>query len=92
MAHTCHAIGCDTPVAPRLLMCRTHWATVPRACQQAVYVAYVPGQERTKTPTDVYLRAAARAIIAVAEYEGKTIPPIYRMMAGAKEEEWNAQR
>ena len=86
MAHTCHALGCDTPVHPKFLMCGYHWFFVPQACKQAVYVTYVPGQERTKTPTDVYLRAAASAIIAVAEHEGKMIPPIYRTMAAELEE------
>ncbi len=87
MPHTCHALGCDTPVASRFLMCGYHWFFVPQACQRAVYAAYVPGQGRTTTPTDAYWRAAARAIIAVAEHEGVTIPPLYRTMAASHDGE-----
>lgn len=80
MLHKCHAIGCDVPVPPHLLMCRSHWVQVPKAEQQAVWAAYQPGQEHTKETTEIYRLAAAGAIIAVAEKEGKPIPAIYRRM------------
>lgn len=66
-AHTCHARGCETPVPPRMFMCRTHWRIVPKAMQDAIWAAYVPGQERRKDPTSEYLDAARAAIDFVAE-------------------------
>lgn len=50
-------------------MCARHWRMVPRALQQAVWAAYRPGQERTKTPSRAYLDAAKVAINAVAARE-----------------------
>ena len=81
MPHTCHAIKCSIPVPPRLLMCDAHWFAVPLHLRRAVWHAYVPGQERTKTPTDAYLQAAAQAIIAVAEQEGHAVAPMWRRLA-----------
>ena len=65
MKHTCHAIGCDRPVAPRFLMCPTHWRMVPKHLQIAVYRHYRPGQEVDKQPSEAYLKAAKAAIDAV---------------------------
>lgn len=70
MPHTCHAIGCDVPVPPRMLMCRRHWFMVPKALRDAVWDAYVVGQEVRKDPSDEWLDAAEAAIHAVAEREG----------------------
>jgi hypothetical protein len=70
-----------------MLFCRHHWAMVPRAEQRAVWAAYVPGQERTKETTAIYRCAAAGAIIAVAEQEGRTVPAVYRRMATPKKKE-----
>lgn len=77
MRHTCHAIGCDREVPPRLLMCARHWRMVPTPLQAKVWVHYVPGQEVRKDPTRAYLEAASAAIKAVAEREG------YRTVADA---------
>jgi hypothetical protein len=71
MAHTCHAFGCETPVAPKLLMCRRHWFMVPKAAQKAVWDTYRPGQERTKDPSPEYLLAAFRAKLEVAVTDGR---------------------
>lgn len=71
--HTCHAIGCETPCARRMLMCRKHWYMVPPALRVDVWAEYVPGQEETMTPTKKYLKAANAAIQAVAKKEGKSI-------------------
>jgi hypothetical protein len=68
--HRCHARKCRTCVPPRMLMCTMHWKMVPYALQQAVWDAYVPGQEVRKDPSPEYLLAARAAINAVAEREG----------------------
>jgi diadenosine tetraphosphatase ApaH/serine/threonine PP2A family protein phosphatase len=67
MAHTCHALRCETPVPSRMHMCRQHWAMVPKALQRRLWATYRPGQENDKRPTAAYLRAAAACIEAVAE-------------------------
>lgn len=65
--HTCHAISCDTPVDPSLLMCRAHWFRVPLAMRNAVWREYHNGI------TKDYCAAAKAAVIAVAEKEGRTV-------------------
>ena len=80
--HVCHAIACDAPVPPKLLMCLPHWKMVPWGTQRALLAAYVPDQERTKVTTKHYRMAATRAIIAVAEQEGRVIPAIYLRIVG----------
>lgn len=79
--HTCHALECSTPVPPARLMCKRHWFQVPRALRDDVWETYIPGQEVTKNPTIDYSIAAARAIVAVAEKEGITVPPFWRKAA-----------
>lgn len=76
--HTCHADGCDTRVPPRMLMCRRHWAMVPRALQRAVWDTYQPGQERldgSAYPSCDYLDAARAAVDAVAAKEAQHALP-----------------
>ena len=68
--HTCHALGCERNVPPRLHMCPQHWRMVPKAKQRALWAAYRPGQELRMDPTAEYLRAAAACVRAVAEAEG----------------------
>ncbi len=74
MAHICHAIGCKTPVAPKLFMCAAHWRLVPKPMQNAVWATYRPGQERDKQPSTAYLIATHRAMIVVAKAEGTKVP------------------
>lgn len=87
--HRCHAIGCQTPVAPRLHMCRRHWFMVPEALRAALWAAYVPGQEDRKDPTDEYLRAARACIEAVAAREGviATLVPMRAAVSGGLDEQ-----
>lgn len=68
--HTCHALGCSTPVPPRMWGCRRHWSRVPKSKQNALWDAYRYGQEDDMDPTAEYLRAAAACIRVVAEKEG----------------------
>ena len=71
MKHLCHAVGCPVEVPPRLLMCFRHWRMVPKPLRDAVWAYYVPGQEVAKNPTLEYLKAASRAVGAVAKQEGR---------------------
>lgn len=67
MAHTCHAIACDVPVPPAMLMCKPHWFRVPRALRNDVWREYENGITRA------YCAAAKAAVVAVAEKEGRTV-------------------
>lgn len=53
-----------------MLMCGKHWRLVPKMLQDEVWATYVPGQERSKTPTAEYLIAAEDAVLHVALQEG----------------------
>lgn len=67
--HTCHADGCDTPVPPRMFMCRAHWFMVPKPLRDRIWATYRPGQERDKQPSLEYLDTAMEAINVVREKE-----------------------
>lgn len=66
MLHACHALGCTVQVQAKYLMCRPHWAMVPRQLQGQVWKHYRPGQCEDKQPSVEWLQAARRAIDAVA--------------------------
>lgn len=69
-AHTCHAIGCETPVPRKMFMCRRHWYMVPKHLRDAVWAHYTPGQERDLSKvTDEYLNVTRLARQAVREQE-----------------------
>lgn len=59
-AHFCHWPGCATKVPPKMWGCTTHWYRLPKYLRAAIWDAYVPGQEITKTPSPVYLAVASR--------------------------------
>lgn len=69
--HRCHADGCETPVPPKMLMCRRHWFMVPRLLQARIWQHYVPGQEIRKDPTPAYLEVMMQAIQAVKDKEAQ---------------------
>lgn len=69
--HVCHALGCNVRVPPKMLMCRRHWYMVPKPLRDAVWGAYVPGQEIRKDPTDEYMDVQRAAVDAVARKEGR---------------------
>lgn len=75
--HTCHALGCEVNVPPRMRMCAKHWRMVPKDCQDALWANYKRGQERTMSPSPAYLRAAADCVIAVGKKEGWSEEAIY---------------
>lgn len=76
MAHNCHAIGCNIETRPALLMCLNHWRLVPDFCKRQINKTYRRGQEIDKRPSKEYLQAAKRAVIAVAQIEGKPTDPL----------------
>lgn len=71
LRHVCHARGCNTPISPKMAMCRRHWFKVPEALQAQIYELYREGQEIDKKPSVAYLEALKRAIEAVAAKERK---------------------
>lgn len=60
--HHCHWPGCDAIVPPAMWGCRTHWFRLPMKLRNAIWFAYKPGQEITKTPSKEYVKAA-RAVL-----------------------------
>jgi hypothetical protein len=46
MTHICPARRCGVELPDHLLMCRGHWALVPKPLQGAVYAAYNHGAGR----------------------------------------------
>jgi hypothetical protein len=75
--HTCHWPGCTERCRPAMFSCRRHWFTWPQHIRSAIWQAYVPGQEITKTPSTAYIKAAAAAEQWALQYErAKTeVPP-----------------
>ena len=70
MTHTCHARGCETPVPPRMLMCRKHWFMVPKDVRSAVWREYREGKcDLDPVPSRAWLDAANAAVNAVAQAE-----------------------
>lgn len=57
-AHTCHWPGCDAAVPPATWGCRKHWYLLPRQLRSAIWRAYRPGQEISKTPSRDYIDVA----------------------------------
>lgn len=56
--HECHWPGCDKQVPPAMWGCKPHWFKLPKILRDAIWAAYVPGQERRMDPSDEYLRVA----------------------------------
>ena len=56
--HECHWPGCDKQVPPAMWGCKPHWFKLPKSLRDAIWAAYVPGQERRMDPSDEYLRVA----------------------------------
>jgi hypothetical protein len=69
--HTCHATGCTVSVPPAMFMHRAHWFALPKYLRDAVWDAYVPGQEIRKNPTREYIAAARAAIRFIEQQEGR---------------------
>lgn len=78
VVHFCHWPDCREQVPPKLWGCRHHWFALPKSIRDAIWRAYVPGQEVTKTPSAAYI-AAARAAqdwIAGRALPAPSTPPV----------------
>lgn len=75
--HTCHAEACSEEIPEQRLFCGKHWRMTPKPIQHWVWRTYVPGQERTKTPSPEYLEAQRAAVEAVAKAEGRREPSAF---------------
>jgi hypothetical protein len=74
--HTCHAVGCFTPIAPKFHMCPVHWRKVPQTVQQLIWKHYRLGQEIDKRPSAEYLATAFVSVSCVALKEGRPLPSL----------------
>ncbi len=70
LPHHCHAIGCQTSVPPRFLMCSKHWSGLAEWAQRLIWAYYRTGQEVSKTPSLHYLMAQGLVISADAYRRG----------------------
>lgn len=59
--HHCHWPGCDQAVPPAKWGCYFHWMKLPKRIRDKIWAAFVPGQEKTKTPSRAYMEAAREA-------------------------------
>lgn len=59
--HTCHWPGCKEQVPPAMWGCRAHWYALPKTIRDAIWAAYLPGQENRMDPSADYLDAARAA-------------------------------
>ncbi len=69
--HHCHWPGCEKLVPPAMWGCKPHWAKIPQHLQRAIWQAYIPSQERSKTPSQQYVEAARAVQIWIADYVDK---------------------
>jgi TRAP-type C4-dicarboxylate transport system substrate-binding protein len=53
-----------------MFMCKDHWRRLPKRYRDAVWAAYVEGQEVRKDPTPEYLDAARQAIDWIEQHGG----------------------
>lgn len=68
--HTCHWPGCTTEVKPAFWGCKTHWYALPTDLRNKIWMAYVPGQEKSKTPSEQYLAVAREVQEWIAKQNG----------------------
>lgn len=59
--HHCHWPGCTQRVPEAAWGCRPHWRKLPKHIQDAIWGAFRPGQEISKTPSREYIEAARAA-------------------------------
>lgn len=58
MTHHCHWPDCEEIVSPALWGCRRHWYMLPKHLRNKIWAAYRPGQEISKTPSNLYIDTA----------------------------------
>ena len=69
MMRKCQWKGCTRMPPPNAYMCGAHWYRLPAALRNLIWHTYRPGQEVTMTPSDAYVRAAAKVQAWIAEHE-----------------------
>lgn len=72
--HHCHWPGCEQQVPPAKWGCTAHWFKLPKGIRSAIWRAYRPGQELTKSPDKAYLSAAKAAQEWIAQ-QARNEPP-----------------
>lgn len=71
--HVCHAINCDKTVDPKYLFCRFHWEKLSDRFKRRIWKTYKQGQEKTKTPSLLYVKAHYASINYIAAREGQKL-------------------
>lgn len=75
--HTCHWPGCDKQVPPAMWGCKPHWFALPKHLRDAVWDAYVPGQERRMDPSEDYLDVAREVQRWIIDHHPPApVPPV----------------
>lgn len=69
--HHCHWPGCGKQVPAACWGCKRHWMLLPKRLRDAIWAAFRPGQEETKTPSRQYLEVARE----VEEWIAENYPP-----------------
>lgn len=67
--HHCHWPGCQERVPPAKWGCRRHWFALPDDIRTRIWLAFRPGQERSKTPSPEYVAAARAAQDWISEQQ-----------------------
>ena len=74
--HGCHWPGCEVQVPPAMWGCKDHWFRLPKRLRDAIWDAYVPGQEARMDPSDEYLAVAREVQEWIALPDSPTkLPP-----------------
>ena len=69
---TCRADGCEMSRRRDQIMCRRHWAMVPKPLQDAVYLAYEPSAGFRQSPG--WLAAVQTAIASLRPAGSQELP------------------
>jgi hypothetical protein len=69
--HTCHWPGCKKQVPPAMWGCKAHWFKLPMHLRDAIWAAYVPGQEIRMDPSHEYLAVAQTVQDWIAKQAGE---------------------
>lgn len=69
MKHFCHWPGCLEDVPPKMWGCKEHWFMLPKFLRDQIWKTYVPGQEKTKTPSAEYVIVVGLVRLWIVEFE-----------------------
>jgi hypothetical protein len=73
--HTCHWPGCGKQVPPAMWGCKPHWFALPANLRAAIWRTYVPGQEKTMTPSARYVEVAKAVQAWIAQKSAQPQTP-----------------